>query len=1021
MKKLKNRKIAWIFICIILMGFNYPSIPKHGGSRIAVLGSAKSPRSEKLELRSPAYRGDQNDSTSNRQPQVDPKTLFFHHTFVDFSKGKFSDSGGNLYVSRNGNIQFINVFDLNSDGYPEVVVNNDHNHYDTPDVLVYKNLKPYGLRSITPPIPLDAPAFQNFNWILESSSSVIRLPTGGGGRSILEDLNGDGYKDLIITNFIHGWTLSNFPSYIYWGAADGLNPTRRSLLPADRGRAIAVADLSGDGLMDIIVANPGREDVSVEAANLPHDRLTTLAGEREQSSYIFQQTEAGFSNDSVQVIPTLFAVDVKVADIAANGEKSLIFLEMGMPGAIRIIRLKNGKLGAPELLPVLAPKPLLQGKFYNRSILVKDLNQDGYPDIFVPSQGAHSEIFWNDNGEFSLNNRTVLDTENATAADAGDLNKDGFTDLVIANYFSEDVNGNVKFETESFIWWGSKEGFDKKNKTGLPTIGATSVRLEDINNSGDLDILFAQHRNQTTFDVPSYIYMNSSNGFYPENRSELQGFGAIDILAADNGTDSKDVILINTISGTVTNRPPLYIFKGSASRVYNPASVIRMPPSAPETNIAFADMEDKGKTDLIYLQERANKLVIRYNVYDEVNAHNLVEIQLPFNANTVNVADYNKDGILDVLATPLNGDQAALLFGRGNRKYVVKLFNFNYPAYSCFIADVNNDGILDAVTSGDKIIAILYGSIDRGNFYFQEPVIIDTHVFTPRVTIADFDNDGWVDIWCQNYHNSDTKSNDIDSWILINNNGLFSLDNKRSFKTFGAQGGSIAQLNDDKLELIIANYHAELSRRVGTFILSANKDGFLDESTKFRFPSSSSSANYVLDFDGNGYQDILVFNHSGTNMYNSGLVPTGGMHGIGSELFWGEKNGFNLNNKTWIPSFGPHARIMADPGSISRRHPFEVYTSTLLTNNTKSETFKLTITGQFNRKQYCSAEIIMWDRNSTDEISKASLNQILQSETEITYMVTIPKGREFQYRLMLNSSFSGAGPIVSSVKMDEMH
>ncbi len=100
---------------------------------------------------------------TNVKINASPVVVFNHHTYNDFIKGKFSDAGGNLYVSKKGNLQFINLFDLNADGYPEVVTNNDHNGYDTPDALVYHNTQPNGLRSLNFAFAQDAPAFQNFN------------------------------------------------------------------------------------------------------------------------------------------------------------------------------------------------------------------------------------------------------------------------------------------------------------------------------------------------------------------------------------------------------------------------------------------------------------------------------------------------------------------------------------------------------------------------------------------------------------------------------------------------------------------------------------------------------------------------------------------------------------------------------------------------------------------------------------------------------------------------------------------
>jgi hypothetical protein len=971
-------------------------------------------------------------SDSTRHDIDTPKVLFNHKSYRDFSKGTFSDFGANLYVSQKGNLQFINLFDLNADGYPEVVINNDHNHYETPDLMIYHNRKPNGLRSLINAQQQDAPAFQNFRWMMESLASITRLPAEGGGKSLVADLNKDGYKDLIFTNFIHGSTLQNLPAYIYWGGSDGFSPLRRSLLNGDRASSVAVGDLNGDGLDDIVLSNLGREHLSAETPEFSHSALEKKGGDREKVSYIYMQTENGFSESSLEKIPTLFALDVKIADLDNNGQQGMVFLETGEPGALRIYRRKEGKWKMTELLPVIAPKSPYIGKKINREILVKDLNGDGYPDIFAPSNGKHSEIFWSNKGSFSVKNRTVLDSENAFSADAGDLNNDGFTDLTVANFSAPDQNGKQDFETSSYIWWGSQTGFSNDKKTALPTLGATCVRLADVNNTGKLDILFAQHRNNRTYDVPSYIYFNSDKGFSAENRTELQGFGTISILADDlTGNGAKDVLLISSISGKASysgvedgsgnegiseDGLPMYIYRGNAGKLYNSANLNRVPISSPETNIAFADVEDNGKAALINLRGGGYRLSIRYDIYNYPKSNEFTEIQVPFRANSVNVADFNKDGILDLFVSPIDGPQGMLLFGQGNRKYKTVLFDFKHKAYSCAIGDLNNDGLLDAVTSSHKEISILFGSNTGGQFHFLEPKIIPTDVLTTRVSMADFDGDGWLDILSENLQNDITKSYDIESWLLINKKGSFSLANKRSFHTFGANGGTVAQLKDGKLSVVISNYHADISRRTGVFVLQPDKDGFPSDQDRISLPAYSSGANLVLDFNGDGYQDIIVYNHTGADVYNGNLTPTGGMHGFGSVIYWGSDKGYALNNSTHMPSFGPHSRISADPGSISRRNAYETYTSDKIVNHTGTENFKLSITGRFNEKQYVSPEIVLIDQSG--KTKTIVLKPVSGTADRMSFIVSIPREQAFRYKLNMNSSNTGNGPVISGVKME---
>jgi len=651
--------------------------------------------------------------------------------------------------------------------------------------------------------------------------------------------------------------------------------------------------------------------------------------------------------------------------------------------------------------------------------------------------GRPRKVFWSEHGKFSVKNRTVLEVANAGDAAAADLNGDGYVDLVIPGGAEPRTEaGQVKAPSGSAIWWGGKDGFSLTRRTFLPTLAASSVTLADLNHTGRLDILFAQNSDHETFDVPCYIYLNSPNGFFPENRLDLQGFGTNQILADDfDGNGLMDVVLVNGESGQarhdgVTELPgatgsqvnglPLYIFRGNAFRQYGAANLIRVPEASPETNLAFADMEDAGQAALVYLRKHGRSLVIRYDIYRYPQAHESTEIGLPFRANAINVADFNHDGILDVLVLPLEGPKGAIVFGRGSRKYWVQPFEFNHHAYHSAVGDLNRDGILDAVACGPGEISILRGSMEGGVFHFEEPVVFPSDMLHVRVSLADFTGNGWLDILCQNVQNFATKTYDVESWILLNDHGNFSLKNKRTFPSFGGEGGSLARLGEPgKLDFVEANYQANLSRRVGTFVMPADKEGFPTAQGQQRLPASSSCGNLVLDFDGDGYQDIVVFNHMGIDQSNGTLAPIGGNHGFGSTMYWGGKQGFSVENATRIPSFGPHLRIAVDAGNIGQREPFEVYTSDYISNSAKSETCKLTISGRFNQKQNVTPEILVGEKDSKADAVIVLPVVLVQSPTSVSYRVAIPPGKTFRYRLKLNSSNTGAGPIVSSVMLEE--
>ena len=58
-------------------------------------------------------------------------------TFEDFQSGRFEDAGANAYVSRQGRVQLINKWDLNDDGFLDVVFANSHSQAEKLDATIY--------------------------------------------------------------------------------------------------------------------------------------------------------------------------------------------------------------------------------------------------------------------------------------------------------------------------------------------------------------------------------------------------------------------------------------------------------------------------------------------------------------------------------------------------------------------------------------------------------------------------------------------------------------------------------------------------------------------------------------------------------------------------------------------------------------------------------------------------------------------------------------------------------------------
>jgi hypothetical protein len=936
-------------------------------------------------------------------------------TFEDFRKGAMDGAG--LYAGRDGSLRWVNWFDLDRDGWSEILVNNDHNHFETPDAFIYQADSRGKFGSLYSPLRDEMPLYQLLEQADSAGNRLSRVPSLGGGRTHVADLNGDRWPDLVFCNFIHGWSEAPFPTCVYWGGPMGYSADRRSLFDAFRGVASASADLNRDGLVDLIVANAGREY---------HANKTTASGkedpldDKEGSSYIFPQDETGFSNTRRNAIATRFAIDVRAADFDRNGFPDIAFLEAGKPGRVRIyFNGPDGLAKRPVVLPVMAPT---WGKI-SREFLTADFDGDGWIDIFAPSEGGTSEIFWNGPEGFSAELRTELPTSNAYSADCADVDRDGFADLVVANYsVRNEAEKSTKYEVDSVIFQGDNKRFATGRVAKLPTQGATGVRAVDVDDDGLTDIVFSQHRDEDTFDIPSVIYMNSKSGFFPGNRQFLGTFGAADVEAVPLTPGA--LVFSNRQSGfarytgnsdatgggqATDSLPRMGIFWGSPPAIYGPGAMTLLPSAAPETTFVCADIDADGFGDLVYLRGKADELRVRFGKMAGFASDRTLAIPVGFRGKSLTAADFNRDGFLDIVVTGLESPEMALFSGTDGGFSQAKSFPLRASTQSVACGDVNGDGYLDLAIVGKGAIQIVPGHPDKG-FDTDRTVAIETGMFSSRVCLADFDDNGQLDLFVQNFSDARTDSNAVPSWVLFNDRGGFSLGRKTEIPSFGATGGSVADVNaDGKLDLVVSNYHGATSRHVSVFVYYGDGGGKFRTDPE-RLPAYSSSGNLVLDLNNDGFRDIVVFNHSeSTQQFGNGLM--GGVHGTGSFIYWGAADGFDAERRSWLASFGPHARVNADPGNVRNRSSTETYISEKKSLKDYAGPSNISITADIVPPQSLRCEV------QFDEGVWTSVPLKHDSGSVWTAGLEIPKSSVLRYKLILDSGNLGTGPIVRSVSI----
>ena len=240
------------------------------------------------------------------------ETWITHTSHEDFAAGRIGDGGTNLYITRSGRLEMIYRWDLNNDGYLDVLVIQDHNPLENTDALVYWGKKG-GPESILPPLPEQQPLARLLRQIKERDKGVTRLPSDGGGRSLVVDLNGDDYPEIVFCNFIHNYSV-HMMGLVYWGSERGYRRDRRTELPTLLAGGVAAADFNGDGFVDLAFSSRGIE-----------------GGERfgfdmHLESYVYWNGPRGFDKERRTVLATTSAADVVAGDVNEDGYGDALFL-----------------------------------------------------------------------------------------------------------------------------------------------------------------------------------------------------------------------------------------------------------------------------------------------------------------------------------------------------------------------------------------------------------------------------------------------------------------------------------------------------------------------------------------------------------------------------------------------------------------------------------------------------------------------------------------------------------------------
>ncbi|HET6351298.1 MAG TPA: FG-GAP-like repeat-containing protein [Coriobacteriia bacterium] len=535
------------------------------------------------------------------------------------------------------------------------------------------------------------------------------------------------------------------------------------------------------------------------------------------------------------------------------------------------------------------------------AMIAADFNHDGRDEILTSNFGGNTLSLFarGANGEIEAPSSLTVGMHPRTPV-AVDLNRDGDLDIAVALQTS----GNIG------ILLGDGNGGFGECTTYYAANGVIGLAAGDIDRDGNVDLVSA---NEGMSSI-SVLYGDGAGGIDHKTNS-VAGAGPGSVAIADLNADGwLDVAVANRDSRDIG------IYTNNAGALGVP-SFAGINPNSPY-EVRAGDMDRDGDIDLVTANVGAEVAVTVFanNGSGTFSPAAAVGEAANLGATSLELGDFDCDGILDVAACWFNLDQVRVYRGDGTgalTESTSALQNVDAP-FGILLDDLDGDGLLDmgtATYAGDGQLRTFRNTtvVDRGlGFASASEIGVDPGPRT--VDSGDFDRDGNPDLL--------VATGGIGARVLLGNGaggvkssiGLsiggsifcarfvdFNRDGWLDVAVSDYTTGRVCYLYNNKVGSFVGFYNTEHGSPVWIDTADVNGDGWpdvaaasydtasiqlllndgtglLSDETSLLMPAGVSAPNTcnVADVNQDGLADVLATNSTGPGSVSVWLGTGGG-------------------------------------------------------------------------------------------------------------------------------------------------